>query len=74
MVCSIAWVAAQEVSSIGLSKIGVSNIPLAQALGILPLVLLTLGAMAAVAALHALQRERYGLQGALSSSGGGATP
>ena len=67
MVCSVAWAAGQAVSSIGLSKIVVSNMPLANALSVLPLVLLTLGAMVAVAALHALQRERYGLKGALSS-------
>lgn len=62
MVGSVAWVAGAAVLSQG-----VSNISVSQGLDILTVVFLTLGAMAAVAALHALQRKHYGWRGALSS-------
>lgn len=62
MLGSVAWVAGEAVLSQG-----VSNISVSQGLDILTVVFLTLGAMAAVAALHALQRTHYGWRGALSS-------
>ena len=41
--------------------------PILNYIGIIPVLLLILGAMAAIAALHTLQREHYGLLGALAS-------
>lgn len=62
MVGGIYWVAGTAVLSLE-----ISSIPVSQALDILSYVFLSLGAMAAVVALHLLQRERYGLWGALFS-------
>ena len=72
MVGSIAWVAGRvALSTPGVLKTFLSHrlpfLPVSQALDILTGVFLALGAIAAVAALHALQRRHYGWQGALSS-------